>query len=455
MFYAGLDVGSTFLKGGVLDLAGRCVRQTVRRASPNFLSAACPGAREVDPERMATLASELLGDLLAVEPRIEGVLLSGQMHGLVLVSPSGSALRPAITWQDTRTLQSGAGKSAYELLQERLDPVVSEEIGREIGPGHPATQLWQFGLRGELPCGAAPLSIGDFIAVRLTGAAPVTHPTNASAHGLYSLPAGDWHHELIANLGLQTLSWPAIVPEGTIVGHWRGQGRSLPVFVPLGDQQAALLGVDLRDDELSLNIATGSQISCRSNSWRSTGSQVRPLLAGTYLHTLTHLPAGRALARLLGLFVEPLVRLGQVPPEAEIWSLLDSLARNAAPDNLLVDLSFFPCRTGQMGSFTHIQESSLNWGCIFSAALKAMAENYWTFAARLDPARPWKEVAYSGGLVQKLPLLRERITARFRCRDRVAENSEDALSGLLVYALHHAGLNPGSAWNKHPQRNGT
>ena len=70
------------------------------------------------------------------------------------------------------------------------------------------------------------------------------------------------------------------------------------VLVAVGDQQTSLLGAGLRPGVVSTNLATGCQAS-RLDLDVSTHVQTRPYFDGLYLHTVTHLPAGRLLREAL------------------------------------------------------------------------------------------------------------------------------------------------------------
>ena len=53
-----------------------------------------PGHHEVDPAAVVAVTGELLRSLLAAAPDAEGVVLSSQMHALVLVDRAGAPLAP-------------------------------------------------------------------------------------------------------------------------------------------------------------------------------------------------------------------------------------------------------------------------------------------------------------------------------------------------------------------------
>jgi sugar (pentulose or hexulose) kinase len=64
-----------------------------------------------------------------------------------------------------------------------------------------------------------------------------------------------------------------------------------------------------------------------------------------------------------------------------------------------------------------------------------MAENYHSCARRLSPNLDWKIMVFSGGLAQKLKILREIIQQKFQMPYRLTATAEDTLMGLLIMAL--------------------
>jgi len=108
-------------------------------------------------------------------------------------------------------------------------------------------------------------------------------------------------------------------------------------------------------------------------------------------------------------------------------------AAEAAPDtDLAANLAFFDGPLGSRGSISNITTENLSVGNLFRAAFRNMADNYATCAARLSPDRNWDRIVFSGGLAQKLPLLREFILEKLPGESRLCSSAEDTLLGLLV-----------------------
>ena len=64
-----------------------------------------------------------------------------------------------------------------------------------------------------------------------------------------------------------------------------------------------------------------------------------------------------------------------------------------------------------------------------------MARNYAHCAGQLDPSRSWQRLAFSGGLANRLELLRSFVLAELPGPHRLCVELEDTLTGLLALAI--------------------
>jgi len=433
MPYVGIDLGATFLKGALLDLETDTVSASMRVPFPDFEPGLLPGRREVRIDAILAAVDRLLSSLLdAAQNRCDGILLCGQMHGTVLLDTGRGTLGNFISWQDSRCLAASDDAPApFVHLLSLLGPARVRETGNELRPGIALSTLHAMRLAGELPRGLTPLSLADAAVWHLTAGEAASDHTNAAGLGLLKVADLTWHREVAELAGLGDLELPRLTEPGTVLGHCQLRNMSIPVHAPLGDQQAALLGAGLKSRELSLNIATGSQVSALSGTPEAGEAQLRPFPGGQWLRTVTHLPAGRSLNRLLGLLGE--LAAAQGTPVDDPWALASALAEKANPQTLRMDLSFFPAAFGSTGHISNIREDELTAGALFRAALASMADNY-VRAANLVAPSGWDRLVYSGGLAQKSGLLRHEIERRLGSSNRVAPQAEDTLAGLLHLA---------------------
>jgi sugar (pentulose or hexulose) kinase len=331
-----------------------------------------------------------------------------------------------------------AGASFAQVLAERLGPETRGVLGNELRPGLPiGTLFWLVETQRHAGLdGAIPLTMADYALMRLCDAPPGVELTNAAATGLLDVRTSTWHRPALAALGLERLDWPAITPLTQPAGAYPYQGRSIPAYRAVGDAQCSLVGAGLAAGELSINIATGSQVSLIQDTPAPGPFQIRPFFDRRWLLSLVGLPAGRSLNVLVGLLTE--LAGAAATPVKDPWTALLALAEQAPGTDLGVNLAFFAGAEGAPGSIERITEGNLSAGGLFRAAFRQMAENYYAAASRLAPGRDWGRLVITGGLARQSVLLRDLIARRFAAEYRLGPD-EDALMGLLTLALVCAG----------------
>ncbi|HWB11413.1 MAG TPA: FGGY family carbohydrate kinase [Pirellulales bacterium] len=430
----GIDIGSTSIKGAVLDLPRRSVGNLMTCEFPAPLTGLPAGWIEIDPRAVCEAVRRMLSALIEAAPEADRLYCTGQMGGLILVDDEGQSLGNFISWRDQRTLApASSGEPLLDELRGRWEQAgVFVGLGRELPPGATTALLAWLRQHERLPSLAMPTTIADFVLGRLIGKPIPMHVTQAV--GMLDLPITDWHHEALELAGLNELRLPSLARREEPVGDLSLAGRRLQVFGSYGDQQCALRGVGLQRDELSLNISTGSQVSRRSAEFLPGPYLTRKYFFGDYLNTVTHLPAGRSLNTLVDLLTE-LARAEGIALR-DPWKTIHRATMAVETTDLSVDLAFFRGPLGSHGRIDGITTENLSVGHLFHAAFRAMADNYARVAGGFGRA-DWKAVVLSGGLTQSAPRLRQVLDQRFPVPTRESAG-EETLLGLLDIALSTA-----------------
>jgi xylulokinase len=260
----GLDVGTTGVKALALSPDGD-VLATATHAYP--LSTPQPGWAEQDPEDWWRAAEAALAEVSAGRD-VAGIGLSGQMHGLVVLDGAGDLIRPAILWNDQRTVRECAE------IEERvgLDRLIALTGNRALTGFTAPKLLW---LRRHEP--DAYTRIGrvllpkDYVRLRLTGEWAID-AADASGTLLLDVARRDWSGEVLDALELPAAWLPAVLespePAGAVGGRKRarddvslGGSAGAPVAAGAGDQAAAAVGVGAtRPGTLSVVLGTSGVV---------------------------------------------------------------------------------------------------------------------------------------------------------------------------------------------------
>jgi xylulokinase len=259
----GLDLGTSSAKAVVTDTGGRVLAQ----ASAGYaVSSAKAGYAESDPgdwwSAVTACACEAVQAAIGTGGRPSAIGLSGQMHGLVLTSADGAALRPALLWADSRA--TGA-LAAYR----RLEPAALARLANPLAPGMTGPLLmWVAEHEPQTYRDARwALAPKDWLRARLTGEIHA-EPSDASASLLYDVPGDRWDLDVVGALGLDAgLLAPVLPSAGAPAGHLTaaaaaelGLPAGIPVAAGAGDTAAAALGSGIGPDDVQLTVGTGAQV---------------------------------------------------------------------------------------------------------------------------------------------------------------------------------------------------
>ena len=226
----GIDVGTSGCKAIVIDESGAVLRQS----SANYpLSIPRPTWSEQDPEEWWHGVRQCLED---VDFRgVDAIGLTGQMHGAVFLDEDNEVIRPAILWNDQRTVAEC----------EEIDLEVGAAAVRSITCNPPLTGfqlpklLW---LRKHEPENFAWLRTvllpKDYIRLKLTGQ-KISDFSDASGTGLLDVAQRKWSSTMADALDIDLGLFPQCAESFVITGKTEG---GIPVVGGAGDQAAGAVG---------------------------------------------------------------------------------------------------------------------------------------------------------------------------------------------------------------------
>ncbi|WP_372660025.1 xylulokinase, partial [Hydrogenophaga sp.] len=212
--YIGIDVGTSEVK--VLLLAAD---HTVVGSAGVGLTVSRPhvGHSEQDPQDWWAATQEALARLREAHreaySQVQGIGLSGQMHGAVLLDAQDRPLRPAILWNDTRAFQ----ECADMMLAMPGLPALAGSLAM---PGFTAPKLrWVARHEPEIFQRIAKVLLPkDFVRLMLTGE-HVSDMSDASGTLWLDVQRRTWSDELLALTGLSRAHMPRLV-EGSEAGGY-------------------------------------------------------------------------------------------------------------------------------------------------------------------------------------------------------------------------------------------
>lgn len=239
-YLIGIDVGTTGVKGVLIDREGRVLgNATTPKDDEIPRSAPEENWSEQNPEDWVKYSFENIKSLLKESKvnsaHVVAVGVSAQMHGGVFLDKDGRVLRPAIIWDDKRT-----GKQ-YEFIMQAYR--------KDVGHFTVAKGLWLKENESDIFARASTMCLPeDYVAYRLTGTVSTTE------QGLSQMRAWDFSKGAIDDALLRELGLRHLIPEvlPNMGDHGRitaeaagltGLKEGTPVTARLGDQESASTGV--------------------------------------------------------------------------------------------------------------------------------------------------------------------------------------------------------------------
>ncbi|OGG51320.1 MAG: hypothetical protein A3F84_02960 [Candidatus Handelsmanbacteria bacterium RIFCSPLOWO2_12_FULL_64_10] len=451
--YLGLDVGTTTITALALDAASGEV--VAVRTVPNACEVTSPedrrrGRSEWDAAKMVALALGVIREAVRAGGTTQGIGVTGQMHGTLLVSEAGAPVGPFIGWQDRRGMEAPDGRSYVERIQALADELGAG--GRICKPraGYLGTTLFWMAVNGVLPRVPFVASfLPDYIVASLTGARPVTDATDAAGSGLFDVFSLKWEEGLIGALGLSRGMLPEAQPSGSRAGGLTraaaaatGLPEGLPVCVACGDNQASFAGsVGDYGHDLLVNIGTGGQVSAHvDRAMLTEGLEARPYVDGKYLLVGAGLVGGRSYAWLRDVFREIGRAFFGGGGDEDLYDAMNRLAAAVPPgcEGLRCEPLFTGTRRepDRRGVWSGVGAANFTPGHLARALLEGIAEQFRLMYGEMERlgAGGRTRLIGAGNGVRKNPLLREILADAFGMRMQTPAHREEAAFGAALLA---------------------
>ena len=277
--YLGLDLGTSGLKGVLIDDAQKVVAEATH---PLSVSRPHEGWSEQAPADWLRAAEAVLGALAQHDlSALRGIGLSGQMHGATLLDGAGDVLRPCILWNDTRAHAEAAALDC--------DPRFREITGNIVFPGFTAPKLvWVAQHEPDIFKRVAKVLLPkDYLRFWLTGE-HVAEMSDAAGTSWLDTGARDWSDVLLAATGMTREQMPRLVEGAQTSGELRpelaaryGIPRGVVVAGGGGDNAASGIGVGVvKAGQAFVSLGTSGVLFAAND-----GYQPDP---ATAVHTFCH-----------------------------------------------------------------------------------------------------------------------------------------------------------------------
>jgi sedoheptulokinase len=450
--FAGLDIGTTKLCAVAVDAARKKLIASVDEPN-NYGVKGEKGAGEQDAMGIVNAAFRLLKKLVHSpalrKAKVEGIGVTGQMHGAVLVNKHGKPVTKLVTWQDQRGNERmpGTRHSYVEELAERLGGQALELTGGRPATGYGGVTLLRLVTKGKMPKDTRALTIHDYMVYLLTGRACID-PTDAASWGIFDAAHSKWLDDAAKAVGVNVSVLPEVLPTGSKAGTLTkdaavaaGIIAGTPVSVALGDNQASFIGsVQSFRDTVLMNLGTGGQMSVPIRHFvRVAGLETRPLAKGMFLLVGASLCGGRAYQIVEHFLADAGEKLFGRKMDGSIYEEMNKLAAKADANcgGLVMNTLFNGTRrdTSLRGTLAGMDANNLTAANFVRAAIGGMIEELAGFYRVAEKAgAKAKHLAGSGNAVRRNPIVQKELEARIKMPLYIPPYQEEAAFGAALSA---------------------
>ncbi len=408
----GIDIGTTSVCGVVIDAGTGKLLASRTKNSDAFLPGCAEWEKIQSVEKIMSVATEILDGFIDGDIAVIGV--TGQMHGIVYTDKSGDAVSPLYIWQDER------GNLPYK------DTTYAKYLNSFSGYGN-VTDFYnrENGIRPE--SAVSYCTIHDYFVMRLCkNIKPLMHASDAASFGCYDLQQNKFNYDCNVD----------ITANYCIAGEYKG----IPVSVAIGDNQASVFSTLADEENILLNIGTGSQVSVISDTPVTADNiETRPYFEGKYLIVGSALCGGRAYSLLKNFYSEILGYTTSVDDD-KVYEIMSKMLEKAEKATLKVDPRFAGTRKNPnaCGSITGITTDNFNPSQLTLGVLEGMATELFDMYNQMNSEKCG--IVGSGNGIRKNVALVRVFEELFNSKMKVPKHLEEAAFGAALFGLVSCGV---------------
>lgn len=432
MLTAGIDIGTSKICGMVIDDNAKPLKII---KYPN--NAGLPGKteKEQNPEIILEICKKLYREMKSAFPDISALGITGQMHGILYVDEVGNAVSSLYTWQDRKGMEIRDNDTSYA-------DYLSNVTGHRCISGHGLVTHSYFLHKHVVPERAKKIcTVSAYVAMHFAGRkSPILHKSDAESFDVFDLKNDRFDLNALAKAGISADVLPDIRSDESIIGKTE---EGVSVLIPIGDNQASIIGSLCPENTPLINLGTGGQISMilpKSEISDYPGLSVRPFVDNKFLIVGITQCGGYAYALLERFFEKTAKMLGITPPDDLFERMEKEAAKTVTTNPIVAETTFLGTydQPTKKASFSNITENNFTPGNITFATLNGMCfELFNIYSERILPyikKKPEKIIG-AGNCIRQTKLLENIIENTFKLPLTVNEQKEEAVYGASLLAL--------------------
>jgi len=407
----GIDIGTTSVCGILLDVENGKLLDSCTKNSDAFIPSNNEWEKIQSVDKIMEIAKGILDEFITDDVKVIGV--TGQMHGIVYTDKDGKAVSPLYIWQDER------GNQPYK------DTTYAKYLKSYSGYGN-VTDFYnrENGIRPQEAVSYC--TIHDYFVMQLCGLnEPIIHTSDAASFGCFDIETNKFSYDYKAK----------VTGDYTIAGEYKG----IPVSVAIGDNQASVFSTLADENDVLLNIGTGSQVSIISDKpVIADNIETRPYFEGKYLIVGSALCGGRAFSLLKNFYSEVLGYVKDVD-DSLVYGIMDEMLKYEK-EALKVDTRFAGTRKNPeiCGGIYGITTENFHPSNLTKGVLLGMATELFEMYKLMNEKK--SGIVGSGNGVRKNADLVKIFEEMFDSQMKVPKHLEEAAFGAALFGLVSCGV---------------
>lgn len=268
-YFIGLDIGTSSVKAMLISETK--IEKVVSADYP--ISFPENGWAEQNPEDWYNSTVSLLKELAASVPAeaIKSVSFSGQMHGLVMLDEKDNVIRPAILWNDGRSV-----KETDYFNNEVGKQFLLKHTGNIAFAGFTAPKLlWVYNNEPENIKRISKIMLPkDYVAYRLSGTF-ATDVSDAAGTLYFDTQNKCWSNEMLKLLHINENMLPKIYESDEAVGtlcavaaEETGLNTAVKIIIGAGDNAASAIGTGtVNNGDCNISLGTSGTVFVCTDSF--------------------------------------------------------------------------------------------------------------------------------------------------------------------------------------------
>lgn len=437
MYFIGIDIGTTSICGTKYDIS-KHITDTLFIKNEAGIESPNPSQKLQDPDWIVNCVLGIVKKFESATQPIQGIGVTGQMHGILYLDKDGNAVSPLHTWQDNSGNQIfNNGHTYAEFL--------TAYTGHHLSTGYGLVTHFYHLKNALVPHNATKLcTIMDYVVMKLTNRkTPVTDYTNAAGLGFFNTFENKFDTTSLKNVGIDPAMLPDINESAILTGHY---DSGIPVYAAIGDNQASFIGsVENKNNSIHITIGTSSQLSVYSDMYlESDILDTRPFPGGGYLLVGAALSGGQSLAVLKSLFDTVLQSSKHDSlDDDDFYQMINTIDYVNNGDGLSVGTLFNGSRNNPFskGSISNISTTNFTAKDLILGFMNGICEEVYQFYHLLpEELKKNRNILIgAGNAIKKNPLLCKALQDTFQLPMIMSAHEEDAAIGACYIAMMQAG----------------